>query len=344
MVFKARDNEDFKQALKYYFLESQVLPFGAGGSTTPDQVGRYTDLTRSTIGSWDTSNVTDMSFAFDCAQTSQSGRADFNEDISGWDTSNVTTFYAMFQQQRYFNKLIGAWDTSNATNFNYMFYGAQAFDQDLSKWNTSSARSMAQMFQGAVAFNSPIATWDVSNVTDFSQMFFVASLFNQDIRVWDVSKGVHFQFMFAHATAFSYDLQMWRVDANANVINMFLSATVLHTLYVGSPTFGDTPDLSFFNKQPTAIYTVYGFDMGFKTQTMGQSDLAMARATFRKVQPAKANSKQYKTQNSSHDSFARRVALTSRAAKSSVSMNGVLPVFTSSDSNFILSRLRLARG
>jgi len=43
----------------------------------------------STIGSWDTSNIVDMSYMFyDASQ--------FNQDISGWDVSNVTTMAYMF--------------------------------------------------------------------------------------------------------------------------------------------------------------------------------------------------------------------------------------------------------
>lgn len=342
MVFKPTSNEDFKQALRYYFRETDVLP----ANTLAHLIGRHDDITKTMIGTWDTSDVTDMSFAFDCAQTSQAGRANFNEDISKWNTSNVTTFYAMFQQQRIFNQSIGSWNTSKVTNFNYMFYGAQSFNQPIGAWNTSNATSMAQMFQGAVNFNQAIGGWDVSNVTDFSQMFFVASSFNKDISRWDVRNGVSFQFMFANAVAFGYDIRRWQVSPSANVISMFVSATALQTLY--QPTglgFADTPQKEFFNHVSPGLEYVYGFDMTRPARTVARTSLALSRYKLMRASPlTQLNAKQYKTQNGSKDSMARILRLTSKAAKATLSVNGNQALYSSSDNNVVKSSLRKARG
>ena len=243
MVFKPDNDEVFRQALKYYFGETKTIPANA----TEQLIGRHDDITRIIIGNWDTSNVTDMSSAFNCAEKSQLGRKNFNQDISRWNTSSVTTFYAMFQQQRIFNQPIGNWNTSKVTNFNYMFYGAQSFNKPIGSWNTSSATSMTQLFQGAVKFNQPIGNWNTSKVKDFSQMFFVATSFNQDISFWDVSSGEKFQFMFAKATSFSHDIRKWKVKSTANIISMFISATALELLYSDLTEFANTPMLGFFN-------------------------------------------------------------------------------------------------
>jgi len=56
------------------------------------------------IGSWDTSNVTSMSFVF--ASTA------FNQDISSWDVSNVFAMFKMFENADSFDQDISTWDFS----------------------------------------------------------------------------------------------------------------------------------------------------------------------------------------------------------------------------------------
>jgi len=87
------------------------------------------------IGSWDTSNVTDMSTMF---QNSENSKGTFNQDISKWNTSKVTTMFAMFMRLHGFNQPIGNWDTSRVTNMNSMFQQTTTFNQDISGWNVAN--------------------------------------------------------------------------------------------------------------------------------------------------------------------------------------------------------------
>ena len=43
------------------------------------------------------------------------------EDIGSWDTSNVTNMCYMFYNNKVFNQDIGSWDTSNVTDMSRMF-------------------------------------------------------------------------------------------------------------------------------------------------------------------------------------------------------------------------------
>lgn len=245
MIFKALNNDDFRQALKYYFGESDQLPSGATAGT----IGRHDDVaTMSAISYWDTSEVTDMSYAF-------KNRRTFNQDISRWKVFNVVDFSGMFS-------------------------GAQSFNQPLGLWNTTSATNMEYMFRGAVKFNQYIGGWNVSNVTNFSHMFFIASSFNTDITNWNVSSGRQFQFMFAKATDFSYNLRRWSVSEGANLISMFMLASVLHSLYSDTAEFADTPKIGFFNYIEPAKKVLYGHDMAFQSRTVNQSALAIARRLY----------------------------------------------------------------
>jgi uncharacterized repeat protein (TIGR02543 family) len=162
------------------------------------------------IGSWDVSNVTDMYFMFAEAIS-------FNQDIGSWDVSNVTDMSSMFVNARAFNQDIGSWDVSNVTNMKYMFYNATAFNQDIGSWDVSNVTNMTYMFYGTPAFNQDIGSWDVNKVTDMSYMFYNAISFNQDIGSWDVSNVTDMYFMFTEAISFNQDIGSWDVS---NVIGM----------------------------------------------------------------------------------------------------------------------------
>ena len=116
------------------------------------------------ISDWNTSAVTDMSFAF-------KDRSNFNQDISGWDVSNVTTMLGLFQNATRFNQDISGWNTARVTLMNFMFHDAAAFNQDIGGWNTGAVTSFSTMFDGAVAFNQDIGDWSIGSSASLSNMF-----------------------------------------------------------------------------------------------------------------------------------------------------------------------------
>jgi surface protein len=105
------------------------------------------------LNSWDTSNVTDMSFTFALATS-------FNQSLN-WDTSNVTDMSYMFSDAVLFDQSLSSWDTSNVTGMSYMFNGAGSFDQSLSSWDTSNVTDMSWMFDGATSFDQSLGEWNI---------------------------------------------------------------------------------------------------------------------------------------------------------------------------------------
>ncbi|WP_298516759.1 BspA family leucine-rich repeat surface protein [uncultured Kordia sp.] len=90
---------------------------------------------RNKIGSWDMSNVENMSQMFRNCDV-------FNEDLSNWDTSNVETFTRMFQDASAFDQNLGNWDISNLNSGGTDAIFAQAgvstsnYDQTVTGWGT----------------------------------------------------------------------------------------------------------------------------------------------------------------------------------------------------------------
>lgn len=201
------------------------------------------------IGGWDTSNVVDMSSAFEGYYNGVRWLdAAFNQDIGNWDVSNVTDMSSMFRYNRNFNNgsntnPIDDWVTSGVTTTQYMFERTEDFNRAIGKWNMSNNLNLRDMFAHSVSFNQNIGGWDVSSgdvngmfedaqafnnggsssinnwdITAFNQamsdIFRDAIAFNQPVGDWDVSQQSLFRNTFRDATSFNQSLANWVLDDN----------------------------------------------------------------------------------------------------------------------------------
>merc|ERR1719162_1743512 len=84
------------------------------------------------IGCWNTSDVTDMSYAFKA--TGSFEKTYFNTSINCWNTARVTTMAYMFEEATDFNQPLEDWDVSSVTDMRQMLSNASAFNQCLEDW------------------------------------------------------------------------------------------------------------------------------------------------------------------------------------------------------------------
>ena len=94
--------------------------------------------------------------------------------LGTFDTSNVTNMNYIFQNCSKLTSLdINSWDVSKVVNFNSTFRGMTSLTSlDLSNWETSSATDMFGMFLGDTDLvELKVNKFDTSNVTDMRYMF-----------------------------------------------------------------------------------------------------------------------------------------------------------------------------
>jgi surface protein len=171
----------------------------------------------SNIGSWNTSNVTNMHGLFrSCLK--------FNQPIGNWNTANVTDMSDMFGAAIAFNRPIGNWNTAAVTNMAFMFSAAERFNQPIGNWNTAAVKSMAEMFTFTNAFNQPVGNWNTAAVTDMSSMFEFTGAFNQPIGNWNTAAVTDMSSMFGSTIAFNQPIENWNTASVKSMYSMFYAA------------------------------------------------------------------------------------------------------------------------
>ena len=169
------------------------------------------------IITWDTSGVTDMSFAFH-------NMGGFNEDISGWSMGNVSNTQSMFQGASVFNQPIGDWSMGNVTTMESMFQDATSFDQPLNLWKMGNVSSTQSMFQGASVFNQPIGDWTMNSVINTQSMFEDATAFDKPL-TWNTEDLENSSAMFMNASSFNQNFDSWYTYELTNTNEMFRGAS-----------------------------------------------------------------------------------------------------------------------
>ena len=173
---------------------SHILPWGHIDQSTYDY-----------IGTWDTKNVTDMSYLFYASQRTryyQAGELQNGQvlDLSGWNTSRVTNMAGMFCGFANLTALeLGEWDTSRVTDMSAMFSDCFVLkDFDPSGWDTSKVTDMSSMFiRCAVQKDLDLSHWNTSSVTNMRSLFRECwNLKSLDLSGWDTRNVVNMDDMF----------------------------------------------------------------------------------------------------------------------------------------------------
>ena len=246
------NNSEFTTAITACLAESAVT----GNCTTYGASSGY-----GTLPNWDTSQVTNMSSAFE-------NKLSFNGDLSAWNTSDVTDMNRMFYNATSLTS-VSLSTTGKVTNMSYMFYNANSLTS-VSLPTTGKVQYMYRMFYAARALTS-VTLPQTGEVTDMNRMFYNATsltsvtlpttgkvtnmrlMFGNATSLTSVSlpqtgEVTNMSNMFSGASAFNQDIRGWDVADVTNFGDMFKDATAMAT------AFGGTSNWPADNKTPTAAW------------------------------------------------------------------------------------------
>ena len=169
----------------------------------------------------DTSHVTDMSFAFNCAGFHST------LDLSSWDTSNVY-------------------------NFEYAFYASHILSLDLSSWDVSNATKMNEMFYDCNYLSSlNLKGWTFSKISNMTYMFGRCYILEElDITDWNFGNSYlnNTQSMFNSCSALTtIDLSGWTLNSNVSVSNMFTDNYKIETVILDDMVLNNNHLYNIFN-------------------------------------------------------------------------------------------------
>lgn len=148
------------------------------------------------VNSWDTSELTDASFAFvNCINFNREinwyapkllsvghflrGAIKFNKDIT-IRGCKPNSLYAFLESAHSFNSKINI-DTSECTNFSNMFVRASKFNQPLTNFNFGKAVFLNNFLLGAVSFNQTVEFGNMPNLVE-AYYLFAESAFNKPLK------------------------------------------------------------------------------------------------------------------------------------------------------------------
>ena len=192
-----------------------------------------TNMTSFTVGTTDTSSVTNMSSMF------QSCSSLTSLDVSSFDTSSVATMSSMFRSLNNLTSLdVSSFDTSSVTDMSYMFRDSNNLTSlDVSNFNTSLVTNMSYMFRNSNSLTSlDVSNFDTTSATNMSNMFqFCSSLSSLDVSNFDTSSVTFISFMFYNCNSLtSLDVSSFDTSSVTNFGFMFNGTSSLTTLDVSN--------------------------------------------------------------------------------------------------------------
>ncbi len=178
------------------------------------------------LGSWDTSQVTNMTGMF--------GNMENLTEIKGTEnfkTGKVTSMEVMFSNTALITLDLNNWDTSQVTNMHGMFYNMKNITEikGLKDLKVSNVTNMCDIFNGNILSTLDLSNWDTSQVTNMQGMFYLMTNLTEikGIENFKTSNVTNMWGLFAYTAISTLDLTTWDTSQVETMREMFYDMTNL---------------------------------------------------------------------------------------------------------------------
>ena len=167
---------------------------------------------------WDTSQVTDLSFALQ-------GTTHFNTDlVASWTTPRLSEMRLAFAKSKHLHGTQpGQWTTTNVNNMMSLFASSTNFTSPLiTNFDTSSVYDMNAMFKYSHDFRGDISHWNTGSVRNMEEFALESSAFGGDVSQWNVSRVTSLKDAFGGAQNMpAQPLVLWNTERVRNMYRIF---------------------------------------------------------------------------------------------------------------------------
>lgn len=206
------------------------------------------------LTSWNTSNVTNLAYAFENVGSRWYGASGSTYDqansptfsgLNTLQTGSATDMQRMLLGTHDLNKNwdFSGWDISSCTNFYLAFYGTLVETLNLSNWTFATGASLRQMFGGNPALNNlNISGWNTTGVTSMRALFagmgytpitsYWATQGGLDVSHFDTSNVTDFSEMFNGLDVADLNITGFDTSSATTMYRMFYLCNNLNSLDV----------------------------------------------------------------------------------------------------------------
>lgn len=274
-------------------------------NSIPTTVTDFTDLfalcnisadAQSSINSWNTINITNLTRAF--------YNSNINTSLSNWNTSNVTTMVSTFENSRLNNNSIANWNTINVadmsrcfaySDLNFRIYWNTSNVDDLSfmfmrsdyaqpiTLDVSSSATIKGVFYFANNFTTISITGSTNNIIDASYAFYGSSL-STDIGNYSFNSCANFDFMLpsSYSGRFpgrTFNAVSTRIATSGSLIGTHIGAVISGNAVSMEQYLVDLYNISFDFPRASTIYLIVSNNRLLDTSSANVLDLLSSLAS-----------------------------------------------------------------
>lgn len=279
--------ENYSRSYTYFYM-----PTKANNSKLKKMRAMFKNIQTDTessldLSSFNTEQVTDMSYLIGNDQTGRYKYSKFNNIILGdnFITKNVTNMEGMFRKIYNVKTLnLGQhFDTSKVTNMFAMFEGGYYLENIIlgDKFKTDEVTNMSRMFAGCRSLKDfDFSKFNTKNVTDMSYMFNDATSFRNftNTAKFNTEKVTDMSYMFSNTRFTTLDLSSFNTKNVTNMAYMFDRTS--NSVNVTYPAVFDTSKVIDMNHMFNESYFKNLPANGFDTRNVTNMDFMFRRAAY----------------------------------------------------------------